>query len=288
MRTPIAFLPFVPVAVACAANPAATVVRLPCVDETASGAPDPVVLERAPGEPESSMIVARGFAVGQVAILGSSTLTGSRCAEFGVALARGVVDADVEVFTVDGVRLAYDVRPDRFARVRVCVERDTSLVVRANVANGAGEVAILVSASTDAALAPTAVWNEGDRDADFARRVGPALERRGLTIDPSSGSHSLAAGIPLRVGLDVDPSECVAVVAAGEGALELELLGRDGTVLATDRAEGRELRVERCSSELAHPNAFELRSSRGATVDVLVARAESARIGGDSGLGGGR
>lgn len=261
-----------------------TIARIPC-DDARTPRSDAVLLESLERDSDvDATPVARGFAIGGADVHVEVSVRGGRCVAFSVALSRGIVDADLEVFDYEGERLVVDDGPSRFARVRLCAADDVRVYVRARAADGAGDLAILAGeahdgvsgASADVPAAPTR----------FQRTATAALAARGFRITPLPRTIGLSADVPLRVAIDAAASECVVALVHAEEEIEIRLLDVGDRVLTSDRGFGRDLRVEACGSGDASANTLELRSTTSADAFVVVGRADAVAIGGESGLGG--
>lgn len=147
------------------------------------------------------------------------------------AFGEGPTDVDVEVYSLEGVRLAQDVWPDWYPVARWCAERSGTVEVRIRAFTGSGQVRwapFVMPASLDAA---------GSFD-EISNRLLSARSRGAPAAEAVGEQWRATLPVPGWVDfvMDVQAGECAAVVAVGSSTvldLDLSLLHGE-TELAGD------------------------------------------------------
>lgn len=251
----------------------------------------------APGVPASaadSREIARGFAIGAAAVIGETDVEAGRCLRVDVGITDGVVDADLAAFAVDGVRLAADESPSRFAAIAVCSESAARIHLQATASRGAGEVALRVTPITHEALRRAGLADAAistgriGSDEELRRRAVAEFGARGYRIDAGPLPIALDPAVPSQIGVPVRAGECVVVSArARAGSATLRLSTATGQLLADDAGEARDLSVSFCSVE-NQTLVASLSSASTTSAAAIVLRGVWREVGGRSSIAAGR
>lgn len=235
---------------------------------------------------------ARGFLVDDLLLATDALVPARRCLLLDVAVARGVQDADLEVYAGDGRLLASDRAPERLAAVLVCSRAGVALHAVASVARGAGEVAIRSAIVDDSSrslelLPPSACADDDATESDrFIAAAMAELASRGFDSNDEVRRVDARAGVASAFAIAWRRGECVSVVgrsATGRLSITLDASASGDSALVRDAGEARDVRVEACVST---PGSATVRveSSTDAEVSVLVARGSAVRVGGRASL----
>jgi hypothetical protein len=235
---------------------------------------------------------ARGFAIAEVDVFAEIEIAPGRCVLVDVALPRGVTDADLEAYDVEGHRLALDRTGARFAALAVCAspQAPMKIHVRALAANGAGELAIrsaelAPSSPVLEVLEPGARYEAGATIATrFAERVFASFAARGFTSHDGPFEAD-ATDAHILFGLATAPGQCIAIVAraTGHATLTIATSGASPATAIRDDGTDRDLVVEAC--ELGTEGAtVRIDANVGAHVTWVVLRGEAVRVGGEAAL----
>lgn len=142
------------------------------------------------------------------------------------AFGDGPTDVDVEVYSLQGVRLGQDVWPDWYPVARWCAERSATVEVRIRSFTGSGRVLwapFVLPASLDAA---------GPFD-EITNRLLSARSRSAPAAAPVGEQWRATLPNPGWVDfeMDVEAGECAGVVAVGSGTvLDVDLALLSGSV----------------------------------------------------------
>jgi hypothetical protein len=195
-----------------------------------------------------------------------------------------VDDVDLFAYGEDGAVLGSDESSDKAPALLVCPPHPRRILIMARIAAGHGLVAIGAErvAIRDAARAAK-VYGVRYHPGEIAKRMTlwPGLDEKleqhrrrigGRWIDLRRVAVPLDARTPTRVSASIDGERCLDVLVAPSDevtAVDVVLLGEDGTVLGRAETEGRDRSLIVCSPTPASVS-LELRPHLGIGVAVLM------------------
>ncbi|HEX5099675.1 MAG TPA: hypothetical protein VFV94_09260 [Polyangiaceae bacterium] len=282
-RLPLAWALFALSLLGCAQKPPPPAHAAPARFGKVEGRPDAKAwLPPSPGSQAEVLAVEGGVAGDRITSL--LEVPEGDCA---IAIARAtpsVDDVDLFAYGEDGAVLGSDESSDKAPALLVCPPHPRRILIMARIAAGHGLVAIGAErvAIRDAERAAR-VYGVRYHPGEIAKRMAlwPGLDEKleqhrqrvgGRWIDLRRVAVPLDARTPTRVSASIEAERCLDVLVAPSDevtAVDVVLLGEDGTVLGRAQAEGRDRSLVVCSPTPASVS-LELRPHLGIGVAVLI------------------